>query len=110
MVTITGVNTRETKDGRSFLTLQLSGGLQFVQSMSTGKFYAKMSSTSIPCVFEETLAKQLIGTQMPGEIVKIDTDPYEFVTQSGEVMMLNHTYSYRPSPEAELIPDALQKA
>ena len=98
MVTVTSYAIRETKDGRNFITLELTGGVEFVQSQTTGKMYASTRKCNIPCTFDENTAKNLVGSQMPGEIVKQETEPYEFINQtSGETMMLNYTYVYRPS-------------
>ena len=101
MVTITAYNHRESKDGRPFLTLQISGGVELVKSQTTGAYYATTRSCSIPCTFDESVAKQLVGSQMPGEIVKMETETYEFLSKTGETMMLNYTYAYQASPEAK---------
>ena len=104
MVTVTNYFVRETKDGRTFIALELSGGLEFTQSQVTGKFYATTKRTSIPCTFDENAAKNLIGSQMPGEIVKQEVEPYEFTNKTnGETMLLNYSYSYQATPQAELM-------
>lgn len=112
MVTITSFAVRETKDGRSFITLELSGGVEFVVSQATGRPYATTRRCSIPCTFDEITAQGLVGSQIPGEIVKQETEPYEFINKvTGDVMLLSHTYSYQATPQSELIGDqALQSA
>jgi exosome complex RNA-binding protein Rrp42 (RNase PH superfamily) len=104
MVTVTNYKERESKDGRKFLTLELTGGVEMVQSQTNGQWYATMRKTSIPCTFSEELAKQLIGTQMQGNIVKQEVEPYEYTNQrTGEVLKLNYNYSFQPNQSEELI-------
>jgi hypothetical protein len=102
MVKVTGYATRETADGkRKFITLELSGGLAMIQSQSTGKFYATTTKCSIPTTFDENVAKSLIGSEMPGDIVKQEVEPYEFVNKTtGETLMLNYSYAYQLNPQA----------
>jgi hypothetical protein len=98
MVTVSAYASRLRKDGTSFITLELTGGLELIQSGSTGKFYATVRKCSIPSTFSELIAQKMIGQELPGEIVKQECDPYEFVNkQTGELMMLNHTYAYQAS-------------
>ncbi|WP_155975624.1 hypothetical protein [Daejeonella oryzae] len=91
-------------DGESFVCLEVAGGVEIVQSQITGKMYATIRHCSIPCTFDEATAKQIVGSELPGIIVKQETDPYEYVNKkTGEVMMLNYSYSYQASPQSELI-------
>lgn len=104
MVTVKSFSKRETKDGRSFISLELVGSAELVQSSSTGKFYATVRKCRIPATFDETTAATLVGTRMPGEIVRIDCDPYEYTIQStGEVVLLQHTFGYQPTPSGEVV-------
>jgi len=104
MVTVTNYQERTRKDGTNFITLELTGGLEIVQSSNTGNFYATVRKCNIPSTFNESIAKQMIGQQMKGEVVRVASDPYEFLNQrTGEVMILNHTYAYRPEGSSELI-------
>ena len=102
MVTVSSYAAR--KDGTTFIALELSGGVELVQSNNSGKFYATVRKTSIPSTFNETIAKGLIGSQMPGSIVRVQVDPYQFVNQrTGEVLTLQHSFSYQPEGSTELI-------
>lgn len=104
MVTVTNYAERLRKDGTSFITLELSGGFELVQSSNTGRFYGTIRKTSIPCTFNGEMAKTLIGSQMPGNIVRVQVDPYDFVnTRTGEVLRLQHSYSYQPEGSKELM-------
>ena len=102
MVRIKSFSQRETKDGRSFISLELTGGLELVQSTNSGRFYATQRRCFIPSTFDEKIAEQFVGTTIEGEIVRIPVDePYSYTTSRGEIIQLQHEYSYRPSPEAK---------
>ena len=104
MVTVSSYSVRTRKDGTTFIALELSGGVELVQSNNSGKFYATVRKTSIPSTFNETIAKGLIGSQMPGSIVRVQVDPYQFVNQrTDEVLTLQHSFSYQPEGSTELI-------
>jgi len=104
MVTVTNYSERNRKDGTAFIALEISGGVELVQSNNTGKFYATVRKTSIPSTFDETIAKGLIGSQMKGDVVRVQVDPYYFVDKrSGEIIKLQHSYSYQPEGSIELI-------
>ena len=98
MVTVSNYASRLRKDGTPFITLELTGGLELIQSGSTGKFYATVRKCSIPSTFSELIAQKMIGQELPGEIVKQKCDPYEFANkQTGEMMMLDYSYAYQAS-------------
>lgn len=96
MVTIINAYKRE-KDGKSFMVLQIQGGVEMVQNAITGRFYATAKKCFIPCTFDEITAKSLIGSQINGFIKREECDPYQYTVQStGEVITLAHTYTYSP--------------
>jgi hypothetical protein len=97
MVTVKSFAKRNTLDGRTFIALDLVGGLEMVQSSTTGKMYATIRRCSIPATFDEEVAACLVGTTMPGDIVRIPSDPYEYtIKATGEVVTLQHTFGYQP--------------
>jgi len=98
MVTVTGYNIRNKKDGTSFITLNLVGKLEFVQSQSTGNFRAVVSKCEIAASFPEEVAKMVLGTQMPGQIVRVQAkEPYTITDkQTGEQIVMTHRYAYLP--------------
>lgn len=103
MVKVNSFAKRNTLDGRTFIALELVGGLEMVQSATTGKFYATVRKCSIPATFDEDVATALVGTTMPGDIVRIQSDPYEYtIKATGEVVTLQHTFGYQP-PTGELV-------
>ncbi len=97
MVTVSGYAVREAADGHSFVTLELNGGCEFVQSMQTGKFYATVRKCSIPSTFDERFAKSLVGSNFPGTVVRVPCEPYEYtIKDTGEVITLSYNYQYLP--------------
>lgn len=95
MVTIINFKERQTEDGKSFFVLETQGGIEMVKSQQTGKFYATARKAFIPSTFDETTCKALIGTQMKGEIIREECEPYEYTIQeTGEVLTFTHTFVY----------------
>ena len=104
MVQVTNFHEVQTKDGRTFVSLELTGGLELVQSQNTGKFYATVRKCRIPTTFDVNIAKMMVGQSVEGEIVRVSVDPYEFVSPTtGELMTLQHSYAYQPKGSTELI-------
>ncbi len=104
MVTVTNFHEVETKDGKTFISLELTGGLEIIQSQTTGKMYATTRRCRIPSTFDAKIAKMMVGTQVDGDVVRVETDPYEYVNKrTGEVLLLQHSYSYRPKGSMELV-------
>lgn len=104
MVTVTGYVVRKTKDDRSFITLELTGKVELVQSQENGSFYATCRRCSIPSTFDEQLAKSIVGTQMDGEIVRVESEPYDFTNpNTGETMSLAYSWAYQPKDSTQTI-------
>jgi len=103
MVTVSNYAVRETKDGRTFISLELNGGLELVQSMETGRFYGTSRKTSLPCTFTEEVAKSLIGSSIPGSIQRVACEPYQYVIrETGEEITLNYQYQYVPEQKTNV--------
>jgi hypothetical protein len=104
MVQVTNFHEVETKDGKTFISLELTGGLELIQSQTTGKMYATVRKCRIASTFDANVAKMMLGTQLDGDVVRVETDPYDYVNKrTGEVMSLQHSYAYRPKGSLELI-------
>jgi len=104
MVQISNFHRVETKDGRTFISLELTGQAELVQSQSTGKFYATVRTCRIPSTFDAKVAESMIGQKIEGDIVRVQCDPYEYANKrTGEVMILQHSYAYQPKGSVELI-------
>ena len=97
MVQVTNFYEVEKKDGTTFISLELTGGLELVQSQTTGKMYATVRKCRIPSTFDASIAKMMVGQQLEGNIIRVQTNPYEYVNKrTGEVMTLQHQYAYSP--------------
>ena len=104
MVLLTGYKQVAKKDGGTFISLELTGGLELVQSSSTGKMYATVRKVNIPSTFDENIAKMMVGEKLEGTIERITVPQYEFVNKrTGEVMLLQHSYIFLPKGAVETI-------
>ncbi len=104
MITITGYALRKSNDGKHFISLQLQGDVEMVQSTNTGKFYATAKRCSMPSTFEEGVGKGLVGSKMPGTIERVKCEPYDYtMPETGEVVKLAHTYQYVPEQPLQVI-------
>ncbi len=93
-VRIVEYKIRLNSEGKPFLALILQGGIEIVRS-ANGNVYATAKKASLATTFDEATCKSLIGTEMPGQIVREECDPYQFtVEETGEVIMLSHRYVY----------------
>ena len=99
MVTIVDVRSSKNKEGKEFNVLVLHGNLETVISKTTGRPYLTARKTSIPCTFDVAHAKNLIGTELPGEILKKEVKEYEFkIPGTDKKIKLSHSYQYNPEP------------
>lgn len=95
MVTIVDSKNYEREDGTKFNILVVQGGVEAVKSQTTGKTYLTSRRARVGSTFDEVTCKMLIGTQLPGEVRKVQTDPYEYtVEDTGEIISLSHRYEY----------------
>jgi hypothetical protein len=103
MVTIIGTETRITKAGKEFHVMVLQGDIEVAISKETGKPYLTARKTSIPCTFDEDIAKTLVGQKLPGGIERIEVEQYEFkVPSTGKKIKLAHSYQYSKEPTSVL--------
>jgi hypothetical protein len=108
MVTVTNYRTCTNKEGESFIVLTLTSGVEIIQSQLTGQFRAVVRKCQIPASFDESVAKMVIGTQLPGEVVRVQSKPYPYTDKkSGEVLTLSHKWSYLP--ENATIPVSIEE-
>lgn len=95
MVRIINYKERQKEDGTSFFVLELQGGIEMVMSQVTGNYYATAKRAFIPSTFNEQTCTALIGTEMPGKIIKEDCDPFNYVVkETGEEIRLSHRWVY----------------
>lgn len=97
MVRIVNYQERESDDGNVFYALIISGGVELVQSKQSSNFYATVRKTSISSTFDGETCKALLGTEIPGKIVKQECEPYDYtVKETGEIIELSHRFVYVP--------------
>ena len=94
MVLVSDYALRKNKDGQQFVALILTGGLELVKSQQTGKVYGTCRKCSIASTLDEPTAKMLVGSKLPGEIVRVPCEPYFYTTTSGEQIELDFEYQY----------------
>ena len=84
-VKIVEYRIRLNSEQKPFLALILQGGIEIVKS-ANGNVYATAKKASLATTFDEATCKSLIGTEMPGQIVREDCDPYQYtVEETGEL-------------------------
>jgi hypothetical protein len=97
MVTISSYEKRQGTDAKEFFLLMLQGDIEVVFSQTTGMPYATVRKASLPTTFDELTCKNLVGRQLPGNIVKMLVDDYEYVIPgTKEKIVLGYTYVYAP--------------
>jgi hypothetical protein len=75
MITIVDYHVRtSSKDGKEFISLELQGDFELVQSQETGRYYATAKRCSISSTFTEEATKQLIGAKYPGSRDRVKED------------------------------------
>jgi len=99
MVTVIGYNIRTQKDNeqKTYISLELEGDIEMVQSQSTGRFYATVRRCAISSTFDQLTAERMVGKQMPGSIERIPCEPYDYTIEAtGEVMKIGYRWGYVP--------------
>ena len=105
MVTVTDYEHRVSEKGKEFLTITIQGGVEVVESQY-GNLYMTARKMSIPSTFDEQGCKLLLGKELPGEIKKVECEPYDYTNKNtGEIIELSHTYEYVNDIEMNLIPE-----
>ena len=100
MVKIVNYVGRTADDGSTFFVLTIQNGIEMVRSQKTGAYYATARKASIPSTFDEETCKALVGTDMPGRVIKQECEPYEYtIKETGEVIELSNRYVYAPEEE-----------
>lgn len=97
MVRIISWKLAQNKDGKDFISIQLQGGVEAIQSQQTGKMYLTTRTAWIASTFDEKTAESLVGSTLPGEIMKIHCEPYDYtIKETGEVVLLTYRFEYFP--------------
>ena len=102
MVTVKNYHLREGDKGK-YVSLELMGDIEMVQSTNTGRFYATARRCFMFSTFDEQTARMMVGKQMPGNIVRVPCDPYDYtIPETAEVIQLGYRYDYTPE-EAKVV-------
>jgi hypothetical protein len=102
MVKIIDYSQHENAEGKPFFSLTLQGELIMVRSEVTGLFYATAKQAFVTSTFDEKACQGLIGSEMPGKIVKTPCEPYEYaIPETGEIINLQHRWMYLPEAVTE---------
>ncbi len=83
------------KNGKDFTTLHLLSELQFEVSRH-GAVYGVRRKARLNTNLTEQEVADLIGTTIPGEIVREATTPYKYKLSNGEELELSHRWRYQP--------------
>jgi hypothetical protein len=109
MVKIVDFKTYQNDDGQDYNALVLQGGLESVRSQESGQIYFTARTTKVPCTFNETMCKSLIGTDLPGEIQKVEAEPYQYqIPNTDEVVELSHRFVYISERESVIIENVIK--
>lgn len=97
MVIVKNYHLRQGDNGKDYVTLELEGDIELVQSQNTGRFYATARHCCIYSTFDEETAFRMIGQQMEGKIVRVPCEPYTYtIPESGLEVELAHSWDYIP--------------
>ncbi len=97
MVKITGYKEFSREDNSTYFMLELQGGVEMVLNQNTGTYYATVKKALMSSTFDEDTCKSILGTELDGEIKKVEVEPYSYVSKStGEMMTLNHRWIFVP--------------
>jgi hypothetical protein len=95
MVRISNYQKRTTEEGKDFFVLELQGGVEIVKSQETGKNYMTARKASMSCTFDEGTCISLIGTELPGSVMKVQCEEYSYtIKETGEIITLSHRFEY----------------
>jgi hypothetical protein len=104
LVTITNFYEVEKQDGTKFVSIELTGSVELIQSQTSGRWYATVRRCRIPSTFDINTAKAMIGQRIDGDIVKVIVPAYDYTNpRTGEVMTLQHSFSYIPKDSQERV-------
>ena len=100
MVTVVGFNLRTQKEGekKQYITLEIEGDIEMIQSQNTGRHYATVRRCVVSSTFDPLTAERMVGKQMAGTIERVPCESYDFtVPESGEVIQLGYRWDYVPA-------------
>ena len=111
-VIVVGYEKKKSAKGGSFIIIKVEGGVQSIFNEQTKKWYLTSMKTNIIASIDETTCKNLVGTELPGTIVKQKCMPYNYtVPLSGKTLTIAHRFVYQGELQlTEEIPMPLEDA
>ena len=101
----------EAVDDSGYLTQSSEEILEAVKSKETKRTYFTAKTATVACTFDEETCVNLIGTEMPGKIMKVEVKPYEYaIPDTGEVIRLTHRNEYVSDEEAVIKEQVAEEA
>ena len=101
MVIVKNYHVRENEQG-SYISLEILGDIELVQSTNTGRFYATARRCYLHSTFDEPTAKMMVGKEIPGNIQRVPCEPYEYtLLETGENITLGYRWDYTPEEVAK---------
>ena len=105
MVIVKDAHLRKGQDEKTFVSLELAGDIELVQSQNTGRFYATVRRAFVSATFDLPTAQLFVGKTLPGKIERVEAEPYDYtIPDSGEIVILNYSYQYVPEGESKFAP------
>ncbi len=96
MVIVKNYHVREGEQG-SFISLELMGDIEMVQSTNTGRYYATARRCFISSTFDELTAKKMVGKEIKGSIKRVPCEAYDYtLPETGEIINLGYKWDYVP--------------
>ena len=116
MVKITGIRKSvNSESGVEFFSAILSETTPQLRTSINGNQRLELPTGSLPLsgITEESIAKSLIGTELPGKMVHTKVEPYTFVGKDGSEVTSDHRWVYnevvaqpaKVAPKAEVVED-----
>ena len=104
MVKVKSYALRESEKGE-FISLELEGDLELVQSQNTGRYYATVRKCWISSTFNEETAQAIVGKAISGNITRVSCEPYEYtIPETCEIVTLGYRWDYSPDEVVEQRP------
>lgn len=95
MVTVIDYKECVSQEGRSFNAILVQGGLSVAISKETGNPYLTANKMLLSTTFNKQVCQSLIGTTLPGDILKVPCPDYVYQNkETGEMVTLSHKCQY----------------
>ncbi|SHE78449.1 hypothetical protein SAMN05444377_101238 [Flavobacterium fontis] len=103
MVKIKDYKVHQNELGVDFCVLIVEGGIEAVRSKISGRTYLTTRTARLNCTFDEKTCQSLIGSEIPGKVLKVQVEPYEFtIEETGEIISRDFQYMYMSEEDAIL--------